>query len=474
MSKILLVEDDDLTLVEGVLQTVGHHATIVNSDGMVELFESKDKFESIFHALPDILMEVDIDGNCYSFHAPDHGKLTFDNLGGKNLLDNLPDKLAQIGKDAINFLKTNGTPPVGIQYEVNNHWFELNISKMKYPKEHYIVLSRDITDRKLIEDKYKFIVDNAPIGIFQRKKNGEYLLVNNVEKKSFECSEEEYFKRYTDGPSKWDDQEKFLEYQTQLEDKKVVKNVEVKKTLENGKIKWFLISSIYDGEVISGFSIDITERKINEEKIQKLLIEKDLILKEIHHRIKNNMATISSLLNLQMRSLEDPEAISALQDANNRVQSMLILYEKLYQSTDFKNIRADEYLFSLTKQIFENFPNCSNVQLKIKIEEFELDSKTIQPLGIVINELLTNIMKYAFVNQEFGTITVNGLNDNGHIKISICDDGPGIPENITFEHSTGFGLMLVEMLIKQIGGRIYIDRSNGTKIVIEFDKECSH
>jgi len=227
------------------------------------------------------------------------------------------------------------------------------------------------------------------------------------------------------------------------------------------------IDGIIIGAVVT--FLDITDRKLSEEKIKKLLAEKELILKEVHHRIKNNMNTIKSLLFLQAENLADPSAVAALRDAESRVESMMVLYDKLYRSTDFIEMSIKGYLPVLIDEIIGNFPNKKNVKVEKYIDDFILGADTLFPLGILVNELLTNIMKYAFAGRESGLIIVSAELDGNHVRIVIRDNGVGIPESVSFEKSTGFGLDLVSMLAQQIGGSIRIERGEGTAFVLEFD-----
>lgn len=221
---------------------------------------------------------------------------------------------------------------------------------------------------------------------------------------------------------------------------------------------------------------DITERKHAEEEIKSLLTEKEVILREVHHRIKNNMSNIKALLSLQAGSLHDQNAILALNEAGNRVQSMMLLYDKLYRSVDFQNIFIGNYLPYLVDEILVNFPYHKNVKIEKKIDNFILDAKRLQILGIIINELLTNIMKYAFEDREEGVILIEVYlesivtNADNTVNVVIQDNGRTMPETIDFEHSTGFGLSLINLLTKQIKGSIVIERENGTKIKLKFKK----
>jgi len=237
------------------------------------------------------------------------------------------------------------------------------------------------------------------------------------------------------------------------------------------------INAILSGKIIDFNNVpyilsvihDITDRKNAENKIKALLEEKVLILKEVHHRIKNNMNTVNSLLVLQSEFIEEPAAKAALADAGSRVRSMMVLYEKLYLSDNFQYVSATQYISSLIDEIIKNFPNSRSVKIVKRLDDFVLDVNRIQPFGIIINELLTNIMKYAFIGRSDGVITVTASLKNKSLCFILHDNGIGIPESIDFKNSTGFGLLLVEMLAKQLNCSLKIEREDGTKIVMEFE-----
>ncbi len=222
-------------------------------------------------------------------------------------------------------------------------------------------------------------------------------------------------------------------------------------------------------KLLAGYTIDITERKLAEDKVLKLLAEKEIILREVHHRIKNNMNTINSLLILQADTVSDPVAVKALDDAGSRVRSMMVLYDKLYQSVNFTKISISEYLPSLIDEIAANFSVGRSVKIEKTIDDFIIDAGRLQPLGIIINELITNIMKHAYPGKSDGLIKVTAACKDNHVVFEISDSGIGMPESIDFENSSGFGLQLVSMLTQQIEGSIKIERGKGTKFILEFD-----
>jgi len=222
-----------------------------------------------------------------------------------------------------------------------------------------------------------------------------------------------------------------------------------------------------DGMFLICFCRDITERKQAEEIIQKQLTEKEILLQEVHHRIKNNMNSMKGILLLQAGRMNDKTAITAFEDASNRMESMAILYDQLYQSSGFTELSIKTYVSHLADAIISNIPGGSSVKIEKQIDDIILDAKRLQPIGIIINELLTNIMKYAFIDKCKGIITISAILEKGHIIIVVQDNGIGIPSSINLENSTGFGLILVHALAGQIDANILIERKGGTRFVLD-------
>jgi PAS domain S-box-containing protein len=210
----------------------------------------------------------------------------------------------------------------------------------------------------------------------------------------------------------------------------------------------------------------VTERRQAEESVKKLLAEKELLLREVHHRIKNNMSTIHSLLSLQADAAREPGAVAALRDAAVRMQSMLVLYEKLYQAAGFETMSAASYLPALIQEIIVDFPGGMAVKTVFDVEDISMSVKILQPLGIIINELLTNMMKYAFADPAQGVISVSLRQDGPRIVLELADNGRGMPEGVSFTETPGFGLSLVSALVGQLHGRIRIERGGGTRFVL--------
>ena len=228
---------------------------------------------------------------------------------------------------------------------------------------------------------------------------------------------------------------------------------------------------VSDGRVqrVIGKVEDITEQTLTEMEINRLLEEKDILLREIYHRLKNNMASIESLLSIQIESSEDSRSSAPLIDAVNRIKSMRVLYDKLYLSADFINTSIDDYLSTLIDEIRKVFkPGCS-VEIVKNIEDFYIPSDKIFPLGLIINELLTNSFKYAFCEGcESGRLYIDVCSRSGTANIRVRDNGPGYPDERTYLESGGFGLRLIDMLVKQIGGTVIFRNDDGAVCAISF------
>ena len=220
---------------------------------------------------------------------------------------------------------------------------------------------------------------------------------------------------------------------------------------------------------ILGFSEDITARKESDEKIVSLLREKEMLLNEVHHRIKNYMNTIHGLIAIQVEISKEPSVISVLDSTATRVRNMMDLYNKLYRVADINNISVAGYLPPLIDEIIENLPLHIPVKTIKKIDDFVLEVKTLQTMGIIINELLTNSMKHAFRKNSEAVITVSLTREENRATLLVQDNGVNINDADNFKNPDGFGLQLVGMLAEQIGGGFRIEKDNGTRVSIDFN-----
>jgi PAS domain S-box-containing protein len=215
-----------------------------------------------------------------------------------------------------------------------------------------------------------------------------------------------------------------------------------------------------------GISRDITERKQAEEEIKLLLEEKHLLLQETHHRIKNNMAVVQSLLSLQAKDIADELSRAILQDAARRVQSMVALYNRLYRSEIKRELSLQVFLPPLIDEIVKIFEKNVAIQPQLQLEDIVLNSKILVPLGIIFNECITNSVKHAFKDGKIGVITIIASTQDDKVVITY-DDGETLVEPISFANSENFGLKLIYLMVKQLKGEIRTGDEK-CKYVIEF------
>jgi len=226
---------------------------------------------------------------------------------------------------------------------------------------------------------------------------------------------------------------------------------------------------------------DISARKDVEEQMRKSLKEKEVLLKEVHHRVKNNMQVMKSMLNLQAGYLTDPAALSMFSDSASRINTMALIHEKLYQSEEFGNVDIRAYLTNIAENLGQTYAQRDHsVSIKTDLAPATLDLDTAIPCGLLANELLSNSMKHAFTDRRKGTIEfrfrelpADGSPDNPGIhryELAVCDDGKGMPPGLTGSRSNSLGLKLVESLVYQLTGKMEVDSSSGagTSIAVRF------
>jgi PAS domain S-box-containing protein len=240
-------------------------------------------------------------------------------------------------------------------------------------------------------------------------------------------------------------------------------------------VKWPLKND--KGEIVGTFGIsrDVTDRKLAQERVARLLQEKDTLLREVRHRIKNNFSTIYSLISLQADAAREGPVRAALEDVKNRIHGIMFLHDRMNVADEFGEVEVRDYLSPFIDGLVANFPRAGSVRVRKEIEDFALDSKTLQTLVMIVNELVTNAMKHAFVGRERGSIRVaasparvpGGV--GARVALTVEDDGVGLPEGVDFDNSAGLGLVLAGLLVKQMDGTIRLEREGGTRIVMEFE-----
>ncbi|MFA6216378.1 MAG: PAS domain S-box protein [Candidatus Omnitrophota bacterium] len=235
------------------------------------------------------------------------------------------------------------------------------------------------------------------------------------------------------------------------------------------------INAIYNAQGepfrLIGVARDISERKKVMQEIVDSLREKEILLQEVHHRVKNNLQIISSLLNLQSMRIKDKQALEVFQESNRSIKSMALIHEKLYKSFDLSKIDFREYVCSLAEELFNSYNvNVSLINITITIDNVFFDINTAIPCGLMINELISNTLKYAFPGDRSGEIIISLTEQSDMYVFVFSDNGVGLPGNIMFPNAESLGLQLISSLANQLDGTLEIDRTAGTRFTITFKK----
>ena len=457
------------------------------------LKESAERFRAVAESAVDAIATTDAKGNIMFFNnsLTTIFGYTKKEIIGKPLTILMPERfrknylneLGKFEKSGEHRLIGRTVATTGLKKDGNEFPFEMSLASWKSRgKTYFTSIIRDITERKLAEEalheseeKYKTLFESGPAYTILLGLDGIILDFNASAEQIIGISKDEVVGKH------FSELKIFPEEDLSLHEKKfpqifkheVVDNYESQIIDKNGEIRWgdtsltIIRKNNVPAYVLVIFN-DITERKQAENEILQSLHEKELLLREIHHRVKNNMQIISSLLNLQMEFEHMDETLRVLKESQGRVKSMAMVHEKLYQSPMFNNINFKEYVEKLVYDILYSYGvKSGSIEPVLNIDDINLNIDTAIPLGLIVNELVTNSVKYAFPQGE-GTIRVKLKSFQGKMELVISDNGLGLPEEFDLEKTETLGLQLVKSLTDQIDGEIELDRSHGTKFKVKF------
>lgn len=227
-----------------------------------------------------------------------------------------------------------------------------------------------------------------------------------------------------------------------------------------------------------GFYLYQVKKKTSEELSQKNAIitealhEKEVLMQEIHHRVKNNLQVVSSLLSIQSRHLTDNQAIEAIKEGQNRVKTMGLIHQSLYQENDFRGVNMKNYISKLIKNLFNSYNiQPEKIQLKTEISELNLDIDTVVPLGLIINELVSNALKYAFPDDKKGTVLLRANLENERFILQVSDNGIGLPEGFSLEKTNSMGYQLIQSFVSKLSAQLTVSNENGTFIELSIPQK---
>ncbi len=449
------------------------------------LKESERKYRSIFENVQDIFYRTDLKGLIVEI-SPSISR--YSGFKREELIGKPVGAVYSNPEDRKKLLQTIAEKGEIVDYEVklktkdntllyvstNAHiWLDENNNPIGIEGS-----LRDITERKKFEElnlRLAAIVDSSDDAIIRKDLNGNIESWNSGAQNMYGYSEEEMLGKPISiliPPEHSDDSGWIIEKIKNGESIKRYESVRKKKNGANIDVS-LTISPIRDlnGNIVGASIIarDITQSKRKDELIKSSLKEKEMLLKEIHHRVKNNLMIISSLLDLQSSYIKDKASRNIFMESQNRVRSMALIHERLYQSTDLKRIDFGEYIQSLSTELFNTYAgDFGLIELKINVEDVMLDINTAIPLGLIVNELVTNSLKHAFPEGMKGEINVDFHKQDDHYQFTVNDNGVGFPFDLDFQNTDSLGLQIVNSLTQQIDGKIELNRSHGTEFKITF------
>lgn len=348
----------------------------------------------------------------------------------------------------------------------------------------------NITERKITEEllrqseeKYRMLIENIPVVTYMgNTKDRTITFITPNVKEVDGYTPEEYYKLSSDnwwfGRIHSDDVESVMKaYEQSLKEDKSL-DIEYRIRRKDGKYIWLnnraMGTYMKEGEIyFYGIFSDITKRKKMEDQIKTSLREKEVLLREIHHRVKNNLQTISSLLRLQIRLIDEDRYGEIFRDIQNRIQVISLVHEKLYRSKDIANIDINDYIDSLVKVILQSHgATAGRISVNVEHNDISFDIDKAVTCGLIVNELVSNAVKYAFPGNRNGEVMVaiRPLSDN-EIELIVSDNGIGMQEDLDIKKVESLGLQLVVILSEeQLKGKIELNRTEGTEFRIKFNK----
>ncbi|MGB7295913.1 MAG: PAS domain S-box protein [Candidatus Aminicenantales bacterium] len=458
-----------------------------------ELRKERTLLRTLIDALPDYIFIKDSESRfitANSAHLRAIGAASLDDVVGKTDFELFPRELAEKYYADEQQVIQSGRPLLDREERVVEHsGTEKWILTTKVPLRDdqgrvaaVVGISRDITTRKLAEEelahseeRLNAIFESAPDALYLSDFQGKFINGNNAAEEIIGLKREDLI-----GSN-------FLELNLLPPDQAsraaglLARNLNGEATgpdeftlnRPDGRQVVVEISTrpvkIKGEQFVLGIARDITKRKAAEEKLKTALQEREVLLREIHHRVKNNIQIISSLLRLQSRYVKDDKALEILNESQSRIKSMALIHEKLYQSQDFARIDFTDYIDKMITHLFAIYKvESSRIRFKVEAKNIQLDINRAIPCGLIINELITNALKHAFPDDREGEVDVRmSRKDDDRYELVIKDNGVGLPGDIDLNKTKTLGFQIVRDLVKQLGGSLEIRKGDGTEIIIQ-------
>jgi len=458
-----------------------------------KLKESIESYKVLFNSIQDAMYILDKEGR---FLEVNQGAERMYGYPRERFIGNTPDFLAAPGKVDMN--QTYSRMQLALNGDVQQfEWWGRKKNGEIFPKELQlnpgiyfgkpviIAIARDISERyereqevRQNEQLFRQLFQNAPVGITLLDEHKDVKLVNTAFEKIFGFKEEEIKEVSLD---KIVVPEEKMEEASRLSRSQVTFEVSTYRKRKDGQIVDVLIYGVpvrVDEKIIGiyGIYVDITERKKAEQKIKESLKEKEILLAEIHHRVKNNLAVITGLLELQVQNTDNDEAKMVLRDSQLRINSMALIHEKLYQSDNLSLIQFGKYIGELIDVIADSHITKEKpIEIDIESDPIEFTITQAIPCGLLMNEIVTNALKHAFEGRNSGKISISLKKEEDVIQLVISDNGIGLPDNFEEMKVKSLGMTLIYTLASQLNADMNIESGEGTVYRLTFEvQEAKH
>lgn len=341
----------------------------------------------------------------------------------------------------------------------------------------FFILARNLSNIFIINRKMEQLLESTTEGIYGVDRKGRCTFLNSSACKMLGYESEECLKKdmhnlihyKKKNGEKYNKSDCPILISMKTKESCMIEDVFLKKDGTSFPVE-YSSNPLVDKNNVTGAVVaftDITERKKAMVQIESSLKEKEVLLREIHHRVKNNLQIISSILNLQSSYITDKKSLEVFKESKSRVRSMALIHEKLYQNKSLSQLNLKDYVVELIDNLIKSYSNNSTIQKEIDISEILLNADTAIPLGLIINELVSNSLKYAFPDGREGRISLRvSQQAQGGFKMIASDDGIGLPEGFDLNNTETLGLQLVNSLVSQLNGEIKIINEAGTQFEI--------
>ena len=483
---VVIMKQGDIELVAAFVRD-----DTVRKNAENALLKSEDKYRRIYEALTDVYYRTDREGIVTEISPSVTMQAGWDpqDVIGHPVTDFYQDPSAREifantlkKKGSINDYELQLLAKDGKVIEVSASSHTLFDDKGDYTGLEGIL--RDITTRKQMEEalreseeKFRTMVENSLQGVIIVQ-DFRIVYANEALSKITDYTIEEMLAFSPDQVKKMvhveDQSLVWGRIASRLAGEDVPPRYEYRGIIKDGSIVWLeMIANLieYQGKpAVMGAIIDITERQQADEQIKASLREKEVMLREIHHRVKNNMQIILSLLRIQSRTVKDKRTQDMFRQSQNRILSMALIHEALYKSGDLARIDFAEHIRRMTTHLLSVYrKDLGDVKINQEAEGMFLDINKAIPCGLIISELVSNCLKHAFLRKREGQIIIRMTRDkNGKNNLIVKDNGTGLPEGLNFRETKTLGLQLVTDLVQQVNGSIMLGKTHGTEFIVRF------